>query len=116
MLNERKEARFNSVLYLPVYLEESGELFGHLVNISEQGLMIVGTVQREAGHTAQFTIDARQQLELEQVASFSGLIRWCRPDTNPDLFDYGIVVTQATESFRELKRRLLTGFSFPTPG
>ena len=116
MLNERKDPRFDSVIYLKVRSRETGELIGHLVNISDQGLMIVGEQPLEPEQQLQLEIDPPEHLRLSRPVSFEAEIRWCRPDANPDLYDYGLVVTHTGEAFRELFHRLATGFSFSAHG
>lgn len=112
MLNERKEPRFDSVLYLPVIVQGSREPFGHLVNISEQGLMVVAALEREPGDAFILEIDVPEHFQMSGRVIIDATLRWCRPDANPELFAYGLTVTRPSAEFQELQRRLRTGFSF----
>lgn len=112
MLNERKEPRFDSVLYLPVTRLDTGTRLGHLVNISEQGLMVVGSEELEPLQDLSLEIHIPEHFHISDRVIVGTQLRWCRPDANPDLFAYGLSISQPSTLFRELQRRLRAGFSF----
>ena len=112
MLNERKESRYDSVLYLPVSLADTHTSLGHLVNISDQGLMVIGSRKLEQDDNFSLEIHVPEHFQMSGRVMIGVRLRWCRPDINPDLFAYGLAVIQSSAEFHELARRLRTGYSF----
>lgn len=112
MLNERKDPRLDSVLYLPVTRLDTGTALGHLVNVSDQGLMVVGTEELEPMEDFSLEIHVPDHFQISDPVIIGTHLRWCRPDANPDLFAYGLSISRPSAEFRELQRRLRTGFSF----
>lgn len=93
ILAKKHSVRKNLLFYLEIYNQHSGELLGHLGDISDTGLMIIG----ETPLTLNKILDLNIRLpDLEEFTE-SGLevrveTRWTRPDNNPDFHCTGCLL------------------------
>lgn len=92
-LAKKRSARKNLLFYLEIYNQHSGELLGHLGDISDSGLMIIG----ERPLTLNKTLDLNIRLpDLEEFTE-AGLevrveTRWTHPDNNPEFHCTGCLL------------------------
>jgi hypothetical protein len=89
----KRSARKHLLFYLEVYNQHSGELVGHLGDISNTGLMLVG--EQALPLNKIFDLNIRLP-DLEEFVE-SGLevrveTRWTHPDTNPDFHCTGCLL------------------------
>ncbi len=89
-VEKRQRRRWELVFYLRMFDQSDGSLMGHVVDISEDGLMLLSEIKIE--------LNKDYDLTLEMPASDSGVRKkislkahsiWKSSDANPDLFDTG---------------------------
>lgn len=92
-MEKKRSTRRHLLFYLEVYNQHSGELVGHLGDISNAGLMLVG--ERPLPLNKVFDLNIRLP-DLEEFIE-SGLevrveTRWTHPDSNPDFHCTGCLL------------------------
>lgn len=113
VVNKRDLKRHYLIFYLRVFNRENGEVLGHLVDITTKGIMILRDSPIEAGGTYSLRIRWRNSVGQLQLADFSGICRWCRPDVNPDFYGAGFAITSASEEDINAISRLIADLSMP---
>ena len=89
-IEKRKRRRWELVFYLRIFNQSDGSLLGHVVDISEEGLMILSETPIELNK------DFDLKLELpasgnknHQLISLKAHSIWQSSDANPELIDTG---------------------------
>lgn len=89
-IEKRQRRRWELVFYLRIFDQSNGSLLGHVIDISEDGLMLLSEVPIE--------LQKDYDLSLEMPSSGSNSNKkisikarsiWQSKDTNPDLVDTG---------------------------
>jgi len=112
--NKRHMKRRYLIYYLRVFDRESGELLGHLVDITEEGIMIMREKPLEVGKSFQLRLRWRNADGRLQVIDFDGVSRWCRPDVNPDFHGAGFSITTQSENDVATIRQLIQDLGMPS--
>ena len=115
-VNKRDMKRHYLIYYLRVFNRETGEVLGHLVDITTKGIMIMRDSPLEVGGNYSMRLRWRNSAGKLQLADFEGVCRWCRPDVNPDFYGAGFVITSATEEHIEAIRGLIDDLAMPDAG
>ncbi len=93
--DKRIMKRHYLIYYLRVFNRETGEVLGHLVDITTQGVMIMRDSPLEVGGNYSMRIRWRNNEGKLRIADFDGICRWSRPDVNPDFYGAGFAITSA---------------------
>jgi len=113
MSEKRKHDRRDSIFYLKVFDQQTDELVGHIVDISEQGIMLVTKQPMEAGQRRAFRMHLPDPVESDNLTvDFEAESRWCQPEANPDLYDVGFEVIDPSPRFEQALRDLVQGYTF----
>jgi len=111
--NQRKLKRRYLVYYLRVFERKTGEVLGHLVDITEGGVMLMRENKLETGKMYSMRLRWRTSEGKLQVVDFEGECRWCRPDINPDFFDAGFSISPKDEETLRTIRNLIGDLGMP---
>ncbi len=112
MLNERHTTRHRSVIYLKVFQQPGDQLIGHLVDISEKGMMLVTEQKVEAGARLQLSFMPPVDAGDSDPVHFEAEVRWCRPEANPELFGLGLSVVKPSADYHHAVQQLTSGYVF----
>lgn len=74
----RRYERIELIYYLRLFDSADGRALGHLVNVSSQGLMIVGEHLLELHRSCRVTMDLPEQLGEGGELQFSAEVLWSR--------------------------------------
>jgi len=89
LYEKRKLKRRHLIYYLRVFNNMNGELVGHMVDITEEGIMLISEQPVAPGSK----IEMRMQLPFEVLEKnellFSATCLWCKKDVNPDFYASG---------------------------
>ena len=111
--NFRGLKRRHLIFYLEVYDDASGELLGHLVDLTTKGLKLVSKAPIAGGKTFTLRMQLPEDYFEEKTLRFQATSRWSSNDINPDFHDTGFLVekldTKATTIINDLIHAL--GFS-----
>jgi len=89
-VDQRRLRRWHLVLYLRV-LGEDREVFGHLANISQEGMMVISDQAIEIGRDFDLRLELPSDAtgtEHEHLALRARSVR-CEQDVNPSFYDTG---------------------------
>lgn len=115
MLDERKHPRHRPVIYLKVFAQADEHLVGHLVDISDQGLMLVTEQPLDKDQTLDLAFTPPEEVGARERVCFRAQVRWCRPEPNPELYDVGLALISPSPEFRHAVQQLTAGYVFSGP-
>lgn len=111
--NKRTLKRHYLIYYLRVFNRENGEVLGHLVDVTTEGIMIIRDSPITVGDTYSLRLRWRDSAGRLHLADFEGLCRWCRVDVNPDFFGAGFAITAAKPEHLDAIQFLISDLAMP---
>jgi hypothetical protein len=110
--DQRNLKRWQLIFYLRVFNQEDGTLLGHIVDVHEQGLMLLCDQPLPTGQEFKLWVDVPRDTGPRQRISFSARSLWSRSDINPDFYDTGFQITEITPFALRRLRLLIEEFKF----
>lgn len=94
--DKRTLKRFQLFLYLRVF-DDAGKLLGHVVDIHTDGIMLIS--EQPLPPNQEFNIYLEVPEEDGSHSSIEMTVRslWCSRDVNPDFYDTGLRIVQASQ-------------------
>lgn len=112
-LNEtRKLKRRHLIYYLEVLDDTSGELLGHLVDLTVEGLKLISKNEIKAGKNFSLKMIMPEEYSRERFVRFKATSMWSRPDVNPDFFATGFKAPSLDTTARNLFMDLINQVGF----
>ena len=108
----RSLKRRNIVFQLPVYHQKSGEVLGHLVDITTSGLKLVSTTPIESSRLFRLRMELPEDYFKQRALNFMARSRWTRPDVNPELSVTGLTMEGLDDEGKEVISGLVDLFGF----
>lgn len=112
MSDRRTLHRRHLIYYLKVFERDTDELLGHLVDITEEGLMIVSDYPHEEGKLLKMKMLLPREIEGREQIEFDARTMWCRKDVNPSLFGVGFKFEYVDILSRQIIFELIHEFGF----
>ena len=112
MFTDRRIERHQLTCFLQVFNRITDKPIGFLGNVSQDGLMLISQLPMMVG------VDFELRLKLPEAdGSFRPIditasCLWSREDINPQYYDSGFSVLEASEDYKQLISALLHYFSF----
>jgi c-di-GMP-binding flagellar brake protein YcgR len=110
--NLRQADRWYLVYYLRVFDGMSRKILGHLVDISEQGIMLICDNPVEVNEDYRLRMLLPSQMKDRDEIIFSATSRWCKSDVNPDFYLVGFQIHDLAPAIREIIVSLIKDFSY----
>ncbi len=110
--NRRQVDRRYLVFYLRIFDGMSSKILGHLVDISDQGLLLICDTPVPPNEDYRLRMRLPAQMKDRNEIVFTATSRWCRSDVNPDFFLAGFQMHDLEPSVRELIAALIRDFSY----
>lgn len=108
----RSILRRHLIYYLRVWEQESGELLGHVVDMTTDGLMLISEKAIPTGKVLAMEI-RWQAPEGEPInMRFRAESRWSNNDANPEFYDTGFKLLDGSEEVLEPIREVIEKYSF----
>ena len=111
--NQRVMRRHYLIYYLRVFDRDTGAVIGHLVDITQKGIMIIRDAPMKVGEVMKLRLRWRSSVGRLQVVDFEGECRWCRPDVNPDFYGAGFAISAASEEHVKAILELIGDLEMP---
>lgn len=111
--NQRVMRRHYLIYYLRVFDRDTGAVIGHLVDITQKGIMIIRDAPLEVGTIMKLRLRWRSSVGRLQVADFEGECRWCKPDVNPDFYGAGFAISAASGEHVKAISELIADLEMP---
>ena len=110
--NVRQVDRWYLVFYLRVFDALSRKIFGHLVDISENGIMLISDKPVEVNEEYRLRMSLPNPTIDRYEIILSATSRWCKPDANPDFYLIGFQIYDLEPTTRDLIIKLIKDFSY----
>jgi hypothetical protein len=112
MSDRRTLHRRHLIYYLKVFEQGTGILKGHMVDITEEGLMIVSENPIDEGKIIKMRMLLPREIEGKEEIEFDARSTWCRKDVNPSLFGIGFKFEYVDTLSRQIIFELIHEFGF----
>lgn len=107
----RQADRWYLVFYLRVFAGMNHKILGHLVDISEKGIMLICDDPIEVDTEYSLRMCLPNQMKDQDEVIFSATGRWCKRDANPDFYLAGFQIDALEPGTRNLIATLIKDFS-----
>ncbi|MEJ2032688.1 MAG: PilZ domain-containing protein [Deltaproteobacteria bacterium] len=112
MLEARVLKRRHLIYYLEVHNQESGELLGHLVDITTQGIKLVSKKPLVPDKVYHLQMTLPEGYFRDKEIRFTARVLWTSNDVNPDFYDAGFEVSQMDERTKDIIAQLIAQLGF----
>lgn len=104
--------RRHLIYYLEVYDDATGELMGHLVDLTTEGVKLVSKKPIEAGKVFKLRMRLPEDYFDEKVMRFEAQSEWSTNDVNPDFYDTGFSAPTMSKRAKNIIMSLVNQFGF----
>ena len=111
-IEKRKEPRRHLIFYLKVVDPVSGQLIGHLVDISPVGMMMICQDELATNQEIPVKLILPAVFESATHLELIGDTVWCHKDVNPDYYAVGIRFRNTTPENTLIIQDLVDSFGF----
>ncbi len=104
--------RRHLIFYLEVYDDATGELLGHLVDLTTKGIKLVSKNAFPNGQTYVMRMELPEDYFEEKTLRFTATSRWCTNDVNPDFYDTGFEAQDLDRETIDIIVKLIQALGF----
>jgi hypothetical protein len=112
MQERRSFPRKYLMFYSRVFNLKTGELVGHIVEITPTGAMLISETPLEANVNYHLKMELPDELSTKQFLTFEARSVWCDHDIIPAFYDIGFQLLNVPQSDIDLIQRLIDAFGF----
>lgn len=109
---ERILPRRHLIYYLRVFDRDSGQLLGHVVDITIEGLMLVSDRPVETHRPYHLRMDLPANMFGREHLEFEAQALWCNNDVNPAFFDSGFRLKEMDRNGEKCIEDLIQMYGF----
>lgn len=110
--DKRALERMHLVFYLRVFDGMSSRVVGHVVNISQQGIMLICDSPVSVNERYRLRMRLPNDIPDKDELLLSATSRWCKQDENPHFYIAGFQIHNLTDEVSHYIDQLLKNFSF----
>ncbi len=114
-VQRRSVYRRHLVFYLRVFSQEDNTIFGHVVDLSPVGLMILTEKEVFADTMYKLRMCLPAVTGERQELLFDANCRWCKEDGNPDFYLSGFQIDSLLDRERDRLEELVRDYGFGEP-
>jgi Tfp pilus assembly protein PilZ len=93
MSEDRKHERATVAYHAEVRRRDSGEIIGHLADVSEGGMMLTAEKPLQVGVRLALAVELPRQAGAGDSLPVTARVRWCEPDLAPGVYTVGLEYT-----------------------
>jgi hypothetical protein len=97
MENKRRLKRRHLIYYLRVFDLSNGQLVGHLVDITKEGIMLISEQPLTMDRIYHFRMVLPSEILNKSELTFTSQVVWCKKDINPDFYATGFKLSDILE-------------------
>jgi len=112
MKERRKVKRKHLLYYGRVYDEIVQKLLGYLVDITENGFMLLSEEPYPVGVSKRLKLEVTDDVGEGPYINFTVKSVWCEPDIDPSHFDVGFEIEEIKPSDKELIDKIVDKYGF----
>ena len=98
--------------YSRVFNRQTGELLGHLIDITPGGAMIISDVPIPLNQLFRLRMDVPEKIIEKAALDFEARSVWCDRDVNPDFFDTGFQMVNITPEDSAVIEQMIDDYGF----
>lgn len=114
-VQRRAVYRRHLVFYLRVFSQDDNAIFGHVVDISPKGLMVLTEKELAADKKYRLRMCLPAVAGERQELLFDANCRWCKEDGNPDFYLSGFQIDSLLDRERDCLEELVRDYGFGEP-
>ena len=107
--NKRKSERIELLYYVRIFENPTDEFRGHLVDISEKGMMITSDAPFEPNKTYTLKLDTSIDLDMSEELSFVAKNVWCDGSKSRNVWDGGFQFVDVSDEAAAVFHAYLNG-------
>jgi len=111
VLSRRKLKRRHLIYYLRLFDRSTGNLVGHLVDITTEGIKVMSEEPLPVDQRYQFEMLLPEESDTEKI-TFDATSVHCSDDINPDFYATGFRIDQIDSDHAARIRKLIEEFGF----
>ncbi len=104
--------RRHLIYYLRVWNLDGGQVLGHVVDITLEGMMLISEEPIPTGKEYSLEIRWDDTDEGPQTISFRAMSRWCKPDVNDSFYDSGFLFLDHSPEILDPIKEMITKYGF----
>ena len=108
----REYKRRHLIYYLEVYDDETGDLLGHLVDLTTQGMMLITKQEVIPEKNFRLGMMLPEEYFKEGILKIEAHSMWCRKDVNPDFYAVGFKTYDLDKNTAKLITELINQVGF----
>ena len=112
MENKRKLKRRHLIYYLRVFDVTNGQLIGHLVDITKEGLMLISELPLINEKQYSFRMVLPAEILNKAELTFVATVIWCKKDVNPDFYATGFRMVSISDDDMTIIESLIHRYGF----
>lgn len=111
MEDRRKRKRKNLAFFTRVYNRASGDILGHLADLTPDGLMLISEQPIYTEENYQLQIDLSDAPFESEFLDIEARAVWCVPDLDPKNWNTGFMIMDITESDKFIIEQIIQEYS-----
>jgi len=112
MDERRNRKRVYVMFYSRIRDRRTGELVGHLVDLTPAGALVVSETSKDAGVTLPLQMELPDDVSTRQFLTFDAQVAWCRPDVDPSFYDMGLSLQDVAPEDLAVIRKFIDAYGF----
>ncbi len=109
-MKTRRQERTRLIYHLRVFDARRKRLLGQLVDITPEGLMLIGESQLPAGRKYSLRMDLPRNLMADTHLTFSAESKWCVKDQSENFYSMGFRIVKITPEALGVVQKLAQDF------
>lgn len=106
----RRVERAHLIYFLRVFDAASGELLGQMVDLTTDGLMVIGEHPVAARRKYTLRMDLPRNIPMGGHLTVEALCKWCRRDPGGDFYSMGFRITELPPDTHRVVDQLIERF------
>ena len=115
MVEKRHTKRWQLFYYLRVFEVKSGELLGHVVDITTEGMMLISEAAIPKGVVYELRMEMPGNEGEHTTLNIRAQSRWSTCDVNKNFFDTGFTLVSPSVQVVETIQKIIDEVQFPGP-
>ena len=112
MDERRVRKRAYMMFYSRIRDRHSGDLIGHLVDLTPEGLLVGSETPVEAGKVLSMQMELPDDVSDRQFLKFDAQVAWCRKDTELSFYDIGFQLVDISPEVIGIIKRFIEAYGF----
>ena len=107
-MDKRRQKRRHLLYYLEIFDVNADVLLGHIVDITNEGLMMVTKDPVETDVVFNLEMTLPERTKGREYVVFEARSIWCKQDVNPELYGVGFQIVKVEPKEAEIIESLAT--------